>query len=163
MTVLEEQQAEALKTLHRANMDAAAHVGRMAKAIEVMLVDITLGGPELDRRIYNSPIEGRTRHSISQRRLQGSDSFAVKSGSGSIIDLMPANPGRLGGQIVNTGTNPIIICLASATSYVAGATASLWLAASGGAWDMTLGKSVYGGPVSVYGSGGTSTLTFAVA
>lgn len=149
--------------LQQAMRDQAEHLHGMRLALEAMLVDIAIGGSETDRIVDDSPVEGHRRRSISHRRLQGSDSFAVPSGAAAIVLLMPSNPGRLGGQIVNVGSNAVVVVLGGHSSYVAGATPALWLASSGGAWDLTFGKSVYSGPVSVFGSGGTSTITWAAA
>lgn len=156
-------ETETAQVTSRAALEQIHHLQRMREALEGLLVDLGIGGSETDRIIDNSPFAGHRRRSISHRRLIGSDSFAVPSGAAAIALLLPANPGRIGGQIVNTGSNPVLVILAAPGSYVAGATAALWLMSSGGAWDMTFGKSVYTGPLSVYGSGGASTITWAVA
>lgn len=147
----------------RAALEQIHHLQRIRDTLELLLVDVGIGGSETDRIIDNSPAAGHRRRSISQRRLQGSDKFTVPSGSAAIVSLMPANPGRIGGQLVNTGSNPVIICLCDPGSYIAGATPAMSIAAGGGAWDMTISKSPYTGPVSVYGSGGASTITWVVA
>jgi hypothetical protein len=126
--------------------------------IEVGVGDVQFREMVLDQ----FPVVGSKRI-LAYRTGNGSDAAAVGTGTAAApINglVLSANEGRLGGQIVNTGTNPVILYLTARPVPVPGVPA-VFLAASGGAWDFRLGNLLWCGNVSAVGQGGTSTLTTA--
>jgi hypothetical protein len=141
---------------------------RIVNALErESIVDVGLGavnGPA--QWLGNFPNPGHKRY-LPTGRAQGSDSLAVPTGIANAVSVCGADSGRLGGTVVNFGANPVVLYLAL-TDTVAGGNenglAALWLSASGGSWDFTLGSSSrpWCGPVAAVGQGGPSTLTVAL-
>jgi hypothetical protein len=78
---------------------------------------------------------------------------------------VPYNEGRLGGSIVNTGTNPVLLYLTAqeldVTVQPEAGIPCIWLAGSGGSWDFRLGNVLWAGSVTVAATTATSTLAIA--
>ena len=66
----------------------------------------------------------------------------------------------MGGRIVNTGSVAVTLYLTERAVPVVGVPA-VWLAPSGGTWDMRLGNVLWCGNVSAIAASATSTLTVA--
>jgi hypothetical protein len=126
--------------------------------IEVGVGDIQFRQMVLDQ----FPVAGSKRI-LAYRTGNGSDAAPVGTGTATAPingQILPPNEGRLGGQIVNIGTNPVILYLTARPVPLPGIPA-IFLAASGGAWNFLLGNLLWCGNVSAVGQGGTSTLTVA--
>jgi hypothetical protein len=146
----------------------AAGLGEQTPLLAAILTEIRAGMLELSvgdahRRelvLNKFPVTG-ARRALVYRTGAGSDSVAVPAtGPAQAALVLPANEGRLGGQIVNSGTNPVILYLTERPVPVAGVPA-VWLASAGGSWDFRLGNVCWCGNVSALGQGGTSTLSLA--
>lgn len=105
------------------------------------------------------PVAG-SRRVIAYRTGQGTDGLAIAT---TVTDVMQGNPARMGGAIVNSGANPIILYLAKPGSVGLGGGGhpSIYLAATGGAWDFRLGNVTWCGHVCAIAQTAASTLTVA--
>lgn len=136
---------------------------RMAHAQETeaaTLLSVPVGA---QRRIVELDewLPGVTR-TVAPDRSHGNDILALVSATPQ--DVVMSEPGRIGGQIVNSGASPVILYLAVASGIQSSAAgrAGLWLAASGGAWDFRLGNALWCGPVCAVAQGGNSSLSVAI-
>ena len=98
------------------------------------------------------PVTG-SRRVLVYRTGNGFDTLAVPT-AGQLV--FPANEGRLGLTLVNSGANPIILYLSDQRRY---GVPCVWLAASGGAWDGRLGNLAWAGNVYAVAQIGASSLT----
>ena len=147
----------------------AAGLGEQTPLLAAILAELRSGVLEMSvadshRRelILNKfPITG-ARRALVYRTGAGADSVTVPAtGAVQSALVLVGNEGRIGGRIVNSGTNPVILYLTERPVPVAGVPA-IWLPTGGaGAWDLKLGNVVWGGNVSALGQGGTSTLSIA--
>jgi hypothetical protein len=117
---------------------------------DIAVADNHHGGLVMD----NWPVAGSKRV-IVNRTTVGTDSLQVPTTG---IQAISTNVGRLGGAIVNYGTNPVILYLWDGATARPGKGA-IWLAAAGGSWDFRLGNVLWSGNVTAVAQGGTSTLT----
>jgi hypothetical protein len=108
----------------------------------------------------NWPVPGARRFII--RRTGEGGTFTVTTTGAALLD---ANETRVGGSIVNSGTNPVTITLTANLIGTSGAplagSPQIFLAASGGSWDFRLGNVLWCGHVFAQSSGGSSTLVVA--
>jgi hypothetical protein len=147
----------------------AAGLGEQTPLLAAILAELRSGVLEMSvadshRRelILNKfPITG-ARRALVYRTGAGADSVTVPAtGAVQSALVLVGNEGRIGGRIVNSGTNPVILYLTERPVPVSGVPA-IWLPTGGaGAWDLRLGNVVWGGNVSALGQGGTSTLSIA--
>ncbi len=121
------------------------------------IIEVAVGDTSHQEMVLdNFPVAGAKRV-LAQRTSTGADAIAVPTTG---ILVLEANSARLGGQIVNSGTNAVILYLARTGLATPGAGA-IWLAAGGGAWDFRLGNLLWCGSVSAVAQTGASTLTVA--
>lgn len=106
--------------------------------------------------LNNFPVAGAKRV-IAQRNGAGYDFFSVPT-TGALV--LSVNEGRLGGQIVNSGANAVVLYLWANGAAGAGKPA-IWLAPNGGSWDFRLGNLTWCGSVSAVAQTGASTLSVA--
>lgn len=104
----------------------------------------------------NFPVAGAKRVLV-RRTGNGADTFPVPT-TGALV--LPDNAGRLGGTIVNSGANPVILYLCDGGAARPGSPA-IYLAANGGSWDFKLGNLLWCGNVSAVAQTAASTLTVA--
>lgn len=135
----------------------------IAALLATDLLEVVVGGAENDQELENSPVQGRRRYVIARRTRGGDDAVYPIAFDQAAHDVAPANPGRLGGQIVNAGANPVMLYLSLAREVAAGGKAAIWLGANGGSWDFRLSNVLYGGPVSAVARVGATSLTLAEA
>jgi hypothetical protein len=133
-------------------------------------IEVGVGDAQFREMVLDQfPVAGSKRI-LANRTGNGSDSIAVATGTAAApINglVIPANEARMGGRIVNTGTNPVILYLTDRPVPVPGVpaiylNAAAATAAAGNAWDFRLGTLLWCGNVSAVGQGGASTLTLAV-
>lgn len=108
------------------------------------------------------PVVGAKRI-VAYRTGNGSDSVAVATATISTPAtqiVLGGNEGRIGGQIVNNGSNAIILYLTDRPVPVEGVPA-IYLAAAGGSWDFRLGNVLWCGNVSAVAQTSAGTLTIA--
>jgi hypothetical protein len=107
------------------------------------------------------PVTGAKR-ALVYRTGAGSDGVTVPAtGAAQAALVLVSNQSRLGGRIVNSGTNPVILYLTERPVPAAGVPAIFLPTGGAGAWDLRLGNVVWCGNVSALGQGGTSTITVA--
>jgi hypothetical protein len=127
--------------------------GLMADGLE----ELAAGGAAQNQWLENSPAPGRRRF-IQSDRSAGQDAAPIALGP-AMSPVLPAQPGRLGGVIVNAGANPVTLYLAIATASPGGR-AAIWLPA-GATWLFLLGNVLWTGPVSAIATTAPGTLTVA--
>ena len=148
----------------------AAGLGEQTPVLAAILAELRSGTLEMSvsdaqRRelILNKfPVTGAKR-ALVYRTGNGNDATAVATATYATpvqAVVLNANQARLGGRIVNTGTNAIVLYLTERAVPVVGVPA-VYLAASGGAWDLLLGNVLWCGNVSAVAQTGASTLTVA--
>jgi len=149
----------------------AAGLGEQTPLLAAILAELRSGALEASvsdghRRelILNKfPITG-ARRALVYRTGNGGDGVPVlATGAAQGALVLPSNQARLGGRIVNSGTNPVILYLTERPVPTTGVPA-IFLAGGGAAastWDFRLGNVCWCGNVSALGQGGTSTLTIA--
>lgn len=116
---------------------------------------IAFGADRIERTLENWPVIGQQRK-VRVGAMHGTNNFVVAAAT--YTDLTDANHGRGGLSIINIGANPCFVFLSKAqdAQAAAGAVASGYLAANGGAWDGKLGDAEWVGPVSVLSASGTT-------
>lgn len=72
--------------------------------------------------------------------------------------MLSATGTRAYGVYVNSGTNPIYLCLTAGNACTV-STASVYLAGSGGAYEIISGENEYVGAITAISTGGNSTTT----
>jgi len=102
------------------------------------------------------PVAGAKRV-IANRTTTGNDNLLVPTTG---VEVVGANSARLGGSIVNSGANNVILYLARGGLAAPGAGA-IWLVANGGSWDFRLGNLLWCGSVSAVAQVAASSLTVA--
>lgn len=109
------------------------------------------------------PVVGARR--LITRRTGDGGNYALTQNTP--VTVLASSETRLGGQIVNTGTNPVFLYLAgdllspgSSTPLPEGVPI-IWLAASGGAWDLRLGNVLWCGTVIALATAGASSVVAA--
>jgi hypothetical protein len=147
----------------------AAGLGEQTPLLAAILTELRSGALEVSvadshRRelvLHKFPVTGAKR-ALVYRTGAGADSIPVAAtGAPAGALVLPANQARLGGRIVNSGTNPVILYLTERPVPTSGVPA-IYLPGSGaGAWDFRLGNVCWCGNISALGQGGTSTLTIA--
>lgn len=120
--------------------------------LEIAVADVQQRELVLDQ----FPVPGSKR-AIVFRTGNGTDNLAVPTTG---VLVLPDNASRLGGTIVNSATNPVILYLCATGKATPGVPA-IWLAANGGSWDFRLGNVIWGGSVSAVAQIGASTITVA--
>jgi hypothetical protein len=151
---------EEAHAIARAAERQSALLERLCLLMEAQTYSISVGGQNVDRNIEDFPFPGWQRKGLSDLRISGNDTFPVLAAAAP-VQVMTGNPGRLGGQIVNSGSGSCLIYLASANRVTTAPNAgmpALFLSAMGGAWDFLIGNVVWGGAVSAFSTAGT-TLT----
>lgn len=109
-----------------------------------------------ERMLEDFPAPGSKRLLV-HRTGNGNDVAAVPTTG---VLALQGNTARLGGTIVNSGANAVILYLCGAGVATPGAPA-IWLAANGGSWDFRLGNVLWCGNVTAVAQVGASTLTIA--
>jgi hypothetical protein len=148
----------------------AAGLGEQTPLLAAILAELRSGALETsvsDARgremiLSKFPITGAKR-ALVYRTGAGNDAIAVNAATYATAVpalVMTANEARLGGRIVNTGAAAVTLYLTERPVPVVGVPA-VWLAGSGGSWDLRLGNVVWCGNVSAVAATGTSTLTIA--
>lgn len=150
-----DQAGELAHAVHRSNEQHRHVLQEILEQLQVAATTIGLGGDGIDRMVENWPMAGLKRFSISNRRAQGNSALAIPAGESPATAVMPANPARLGGSIVNSGANAVVLFLTEPGRAVAGAGA-IWLAPNGGTWDLTLSDRIWCGAVSAVSTAGTT-------
>lgn len=74
-----------------------------------------------------------------------------------LTEVLPSNVNRLGGTLVNSGTKPVRLYLATVPTKNAGS-APIWLAGEGGSWDFRVGNLLWSGSICGECIGGESNL-----
>ena len=140
---------EVAHAIHRSHEQHAAKLEEIRKLLEGSVLQISLGGTPNDRLIYDNPIPGINRYSLSDRRISGNDNLVIPAQTTPATLVAPALPGRLGGSIVNIGANPCFVYAADLgrVVYQAGGIFTMWLVATGGSWDYRMGNALWDGPV----------------
>lgn len=123
-----------------------------AELLEVAVADVQARELVLDQ----FPVPGAKR-AIAYRTGSGADVFAVPTTG---VLVLQANESRLGGTIVNSGANAVLLYLTNTGAATPGRPA-IWLAASGGSWDFRLGNILWSGSVSAVAQVSASTLSVA--
>jgi hypothetical protein len=147
----------------------AAGLGEQTPLLAAILAELRGGALEVSvsdahRReliLSKFPVTGAKR-ALAYRTGGGADSVAVATAATPPVPqvVMVANQARLGGQIVVSGTNPVVLYLTERAVPTTGVPA-IWLAGSGGSWDFRLGNVCWCGNVSAVALTGASTLTVA--
>jgi hypothetical protein len=146
----------------------AAGLGEQTPLLAAILAELRAGALEVSvadshkREIVLNkfPVTGAKR-ALAYRTGAGMDALTVPAtGAAQASLILASNQARLGGQIVNSGTNPVILYLTERPVPVPGVPA-IWLASGGGSWDFRLGNVCWCGNVSALGQGGTSTISVA--
>ena len=148
----------------------AAGLGEQTPLLAAILTELRSGVLEMsvsDARgremiLSKFPVTGAKR-ALVYRTGNGNDAITVNAATYATAVpalVLPANEARLGGRIVNTGTNAVTLYLTERPVPVIGVPA-VWLAGSGGTWDLRLGNIVWCGNVSAVAATGTSTLSIA--
>lgn len=145
--------------------DQAARHGlkleRIGDLLDQLVTEIGLGGGAVDRITDNLPLPGLKRHTVSGHRATGNDALAIPIGNANAVLISDSSPGRLAGNIVNLGANPVILYLSSPARVGTGSVAAIWIGA-GGAWDFMLSRRLWCGAVSAVAQTGATTLTVAI-
>jgi hypothetical protein len=117
---------------------------------------IAVGDNEHQELVMSSfPVAGAKR--IILRRVGAGGVIAVPTTG---VRIMSGNVARLGGTVVNSGSNPVILYLTKDPAVLQGYPA-IWLAASGGAWDLRLGNLLWYGNIVAVAQTGATTVTVA--
>lgn len=149
---------EVAHAIHRTTERHVSKLEEVRLLLENTALEVAVGGSPNEREVHDSPVRGKTRLSISDRRVTGNDGLTLTAAAAALL-VVPELPGRLGGSIVNSGANPVTLYL-SAPGRAQTGVGALWLAANGGSWDFRLGNVLWCGPVSAISALGT-TLVFA--
>lgn len=121
------------------------------------LIEVAVADSEHREMVLEKfPVSGAKRV-LAYRTSTGTDGLAVPTTG---VLVVSANTGRVGGQIVNSGSNAVILYLCAAGKAQTGAGA-IWLGAGGGSWDFRLGNVLWCGSVSAVAQVASSTLTVA--
>lgn len=121
------------------------------------LLQIAIGDMDAQElMLSNFPVAGSKRV-IARRTGNGFDTLAVPTTG---VLVLPANEGRVGGQIVNSGANAVILYLWEGGTAKPGIPA-IWLAPNGGSWDFRLSNIPWVGNVTAVAQTAASTLTVA--
>jgi hypothetical protein len=148
----------------------AAGLGEQTPLLAAILTELRSGALEMSvsdahRRelILNKfPVTGAKR-ALVYRTGNGNDAVSVATATYATpaqAVVLIANQSRLGGRIVNTGANAVILYLTERPVPVVGVPA-VYLPANGGAWDLLLGNVLWCGNVSAVAQTATSTVTVA--
>jgi hypothetical protein len=148
----------------------AAGLGEQTPLLAAILTELRSGVLEMSvsdahRRemiLSKFPITGAKR-ALVYRTGGGNDAVTVPTATYATpvqSVVMLSNQARLGGRIVNTGSVAVTLYLTERAVPVVGVPA-VWLAPSGGTWDMRLGNVLWCGNVSAIAASATSTLTVA--
>lgn len=123
------------------------------KEIDTQIVIIDTDSPTAQRQeMDHFPVPSHARAIVPRRPSGG---IVTVDQNGEV--LVQANRGRLGGQLINTGGNPVFVYLGS--QYDPGIGVG-WLAAGGGSWDFEISDLLWVGAVfGQCGTGLTSTVT----
>lgn len=132
-------------------------LGELLRRATADIVEVAVGDIEHREMVLEQFPAAGSRRLVAYRSGTGNDSFPIPT-TGAVV--LNHNVGRLGGTIVNSGTNPVILYLCQAGKAQAGAPA-IFLAASGGSWDFRLGNLLWCGSVSAVAQVAASTLTIA--
>lgn len=126
-------------------------------AVRSEVLEIGVGDVKYRQMVLDQfPVAGSKRV-LAYRTGAGSDGIAVPT-TGALVVV--ANEARLGGRIVNAGTNNAVLYLTDRPVPASGAPA-IYLPSAGGAWDFRLGNLTWCGNVSAIALTGASTLTVA--
>jgi len=126
-------------------------------ALEVSVSD----GHKRELILHKFPVTGAKR-ALAYRTGTGADAVTVPAtGALQAALVLASNQARLGGRIVNSGTNPVILYLTERPVPTTGVPAIYLPTGGAGAWDFRLGNVCWCGNISALGQGGTSTLTVA--
>lgn len=125
-----------------------------APGVEVLTASNGPVGPGLEI-IYEYP--GIKRYQLSRSGLSPNNTNIPTTGA----LVYGHNPNRLGIQIVNYGTYPILLYLGYAGSVGSspGGYGSMWISSGGGNWDGKIGDILWTGSVYGVAIGGTTTIT----
>ena len=136
---------------------------RITQLQESLISEVAHGGSRNEETtLDNWPIAG-ARRLVARDRSHGNASLAVPAQTAPMTPIVPAEPYRAGGEIVNSGANPCTLVLVDAQGSSGPApsgVAAIWLTA-GGSWDFRLGAALWCGPVAAFAAGAT-TLTVAL-
>lgn len=140
--------------IHRTTEQHTSKLEQIRLLLEDGAMEVVVGGAPNDRKVFDSPVPGKARMAISDRRASGNDGLSIVAAAPAVL-VVQALPGRLGGSIVNSGSNPVTLYLCEPNRAATGV-AALWLASNGGAWDFRLGNAMWGGAVSAISTLGTT-------
>lgn len=147
----------------RAPKEITGLLAEIARLLSADQSNLSVGGLRIGTVIGNSPSWGMRRRIISSGRAFGNDNFAVPAATPT--QLCGHNAGRIGGSIVNIGTNPcfVYLCDVGEVNYQNGGGKFCgWLGAQGGSFDFLLADKVWCGPVSVQSPLGTTLVWGAI-
>jgi hypothetical protein len=143
-----------------ATVETSRHVallGAILAAVRSEVLEIAVADAQYrDMVLDQFPVAGSKRV-IAYRTGSGFDSLPVPTSGTTVVG---ANAARLGGTIVNSGANAVILYLCPTGRATAGAPA-IWLAGNGGSWDFRLGNLTWCGSVTAVAQTGASSLTVA--
>ena len=134
-----------------------AILGELLRQDRADLLDIAIGDFQGREMVLEQFPTAGSRRIIVFRTGAGNPSLAVPTTG---VLALPDNAGRLGGAIVNSGTNAVVLYLCGAGIPTQGVPA-IYLSANGGAWDFRLGNVLWAGNVTAVALVGASTLTIA--
>lgn len=121
------------------------------RSIDTDVVIIDTDSPNAQRQeIDHFPVPSHARAIVPRRPSGG---LVTVDTNGEI--LVQANRGRLGGQLINTGTNAVWVYLG--TQYDPGIGVG-WLSPSGGSWDFEISDRLWVGAVFAVAVSGTSVV-----
>lgn len=117
-----------------------------------------LGAGDVEQPFDDVPFEGMRSLVTSRWRQDGSDNLVVAAAT--FQDVTDTDIRRVGGSLINTGSNPMYVYLQYARELVQQGFGHVqgfagYLAANG-AWDFKISNEVWKGPVAVYSVLGTT-------
>lgn len=136
-------------TIDAATPDELIRILDELRQIDTQVVLIDTDSPNAQRQeVDHFPVPSHARAIVPRRPSGG---LITVDTNGEV--LAPANRGRLGGQLVNTGTNPVFVYLGTSNDPGIGVS---WLAPNGGTWDFEISDLLWVGAVFAVASTGTS-------
>lgn len=157
MSATAPEQHDAASTAVASTLGELAHVMRgILKALQFGVTQVAvLDHAPAESVLENWPAPG-ARRALVERPSTGTDDLAVTTSG---VTVLGHDEARIGGRIVNSGAEPVILYLHNAQRAGKGA---IYLAANGGDWDLRLSNLLWCGTVFAVSQGGASTLTVAI-
>jgi hypothetical protein len=143
-----------------AQVGQAVELARQSKVLHSILAELRSDITELavhdgahqELILEQFPVAGSKRV-VARRTGGGFDSLPVPTAPGVLV--LAGNTARLGCQLVNSGTSPVILYL---SDMLRPGVPAIWLGPSGGSWDGRFGNMVWCGNVFAVAQGAATVL-----